>query len=191
LKVLENYRGGATISEWKDYILGTIAGVLTVVQIILSFFLFNSAGMLILWIIGGVFWMLSIVFGWLPIYILRKEGGVPEGKSYIHTTVLVDSGVYGLVRHPQFLGWIFLNIALIFITQNWIIAILGVVSAIIIGSETRNADKSGIEKFGNDYKYYMQSVPRINFLLGIIRHLRRRNKSQLPLPDGRGLKKSL
>ena len=56
------------MSEWNAYILGSIAGILTVAQIILSFFLFNSAGMLILWVIGGIFWGLSIVFGWLPIY---------------------------------------------------------------------------------------------------------------------------
>jgi protein-S-isoprenylcysteine O-methyltransferase Ste14 len=130
--------------------------------------------MVMLWVVGGLLWALSIVFGWMPIYILRKKGGVPVGKSFVHTTVLVDSGIYGIVRHPQFLGWIFLNLALIFIAQNWIIAILGVVSAILMYIETRNADKSGIEKFGEDYKRYMRSVPRMNLLTGVIRFLRRR-----------------
>ena len=31
------------------------------------------------------------------------------------------------------------------------------------------ADQELIEKFGDDYKRYMQEVPRMNFLLGLIR----------------------
>ena len=37
------------------------------------------------------------------------------------------------------------------------------------------ADKGLIEKFGDDYKHYMQKVPRMNFSLGLIRLLRRRS----------------
>ena len=38
------------------------------------------------------------------------------------------------------------------------------------------ADKDAIEKFGDDYKQYMQKVPRANFLLGIIRLIKRNRK---------------
>jgi len=31
-------------------------------------------------------------------------------------------------------------------------------------------------KFGDDYKRYMQKVPRMNFMLGIIRLLRRKKE---------------
>jgi protein-S-isoprenylcysteine O-methyltransferase Ste14 len=33
------------------------------------------------------------------------------------------------------------------------------------------ADEDAIQKFGDDYKAYMEKVPRANFLLGIIRRL--------------------
>ena len=121
-----------------------------------------------------ILWTLSAVFGWMPIYTLRKHGGVPEGKSYIHTTILVDSGIYGIVRHPQYLAGILINLAFILIAQNWVILILGIVSAVLFYIDTRNADRSCIEKFGDGYKRYIQSVPQINFLIGIIRILRRR-----------------
>lgn len=151
---------------------------MTVAQIILSFFFFNSTGLVTLQVVGGILWALSIVFGCLPIYFLQKEGGIPEGKSHINTTKLVDSGLYGIVRHPQYLAGIFFNLALIFIAQNWIIVIIGIISAILFYIDTHNADKDCIEKFGDDYECYMESVPRINLLMGIIRLQRRRKKEK-------------
>jgi len=35
-------------------------------------------------------------------------------------------------------------------------------------------DKHEIEKFGDDYRRYMERVPRTNFVLGIIRLVRHR-----------------
>ena len=39
------------------------------------------------------------------------------------------------------------------------------------------ADQELIEKFDDDYKRYMQKVPRINFLVGLIRLVGRRNRA--------------
>ena len=36
-----------------------------------------------------------------------------------------------------------------------------------------------IEKFGDDYKRYMQKVPRMNLLLGVIRLLRRKREDKV------------
>jgi protein-S-isoprenylcysteine O-methyltransferase Ste14 len=33
-----------------------------------------------------------------------------------------------------------------------------------------------MEKFGEEYRHYMEKVPRVNFLLGIIRALRRKER---------------
>jgi hypothetical protein len=87
---------------------------------------------------------------------------VPKGKSYIQTTVLVDSGVYAVVRHPQYLAGILLSLALILITQHRFIAILGVVAMVLNYLIARKANQELIEKFGDDYKRYMQKVPRIS-----------------------------
>jgi protein-S-isoprenylcysteine O-methyltransferase Ste14 len=38
---------------------------------------------------------------------------------------------------------------------------------------TKAADQELIEKFGPAYEQYMQQVPRLNLLLGIVRKLRR------------------
>jgi len=61
---------------------------------------------------------------------------------------------------------------LILISQSWIIAAMGVVVISLSYVDILMADKYEIEKFGDDYKRYMERVPRINFLLGIIRWAR-------------------
>jgi protein-S-isoprenylcysteine O-methyltransferase Ste14 len=163
------------MEQWKRFIwpvIWTAWSILIVLQIILSVVLYSQAGLHILRHAGGITLAVSAVFGWLPIFAFRKKGGVSKGRSYIQTTVLVDSGIYGVVRHPQFLAGILLNLALILITQHWFITILGAASMVLIYVNALKADQELIGKFGDEYGHYMQRVPRVNFLLGLIRLLR-------------------
>lgn len=123
--------------------------------------------------------------GWavLPVALLffvsiviyfRKEGESGEGKSLMDTTVLVDSGTYAIVRHPQLLGGMLLIVASILISQHWLSAMIGVPPIVWGYSAAAKAEQGLLVKFGDDYKRYMQKVPRMNFLLGILRLLRRK-----------------
>jgi protein-S-isoprenylcysteine O-methyltransferase Ste14 len=168
------------MKQWRRYVWPFVWGawsVLIVLQIILSFFLYNQAGLPVLKHIGWITLAVSAVFGWLPILVFRKKGGVPKGKSYIQTTVLVDSGIYAFVRHPQYLAGALINLALMLITQHWFIAMIGVVAMVLNYFIALKADQELIEKFDDDYKRYMQKVPRINFLVGLIRLVGRRNRA--------------
>ncbi len=161
---------------WKDYILSSIYTVLIIFQLILFFFFYyNHLGLDVLAYIGWFIWILSIIFGFVPMYTFRKKGGVAKGKTYIHTTKLVDTGIYSIVRHPQYLAGILLNIALILLTQHWLSLIAGVIAVPIMYYDTLKADSGLIEKFGEDYKKYMERVPRLNFMLGIVKRARRQN----------------
>jgi protein-S-isoprenylcysteine O-methyltransferase Ste14 len=150
---------------------------LTVSQVILSLFLHNrphlsvirNAGWIILWIAG--------LFGVIPIFTLRKKGGVAKGRDYTHTTALVDSGIYGVVRHPQYLCFMLINLGLLLIAQHWLTAVMGVVAMVLNYQIMVEADQAGIEKFGEEYRRYMQRVPRMNLLAGVIR-LARHRKSE-------------
>jgi protein-S-isoprenylcysteine O-methyltransferase Ste14 len=147
--------------------------VLIGLQVILSFFLYNQAGLPVLRNIGWSTLAVSAVFGWLPILAFRKKGGVSKGKSYIQTTALVDSGIYAVVRHPQYLSFILLSLALLLLAQHWLITWFGIVAmALVYIGILPDADQDGIKRFGHDYKRYMQRVPRLNFVAGIIRLIR-------------------
>ena len=163
------------MKQWKTYLFASVASVLTVLQITLCFFLYNQAGLEALRYVGWAILAVSGVFGWTPIFILRRKGGVPKGKSYVHTTVLVDTGIYAVVRHPQSgLAWMLLNLALPLIAQHWLIGVIGVASMVPAYLDTRQEDKYLVQKFGDAYERYMQSVPSINLLAGLIRLVRRR-----------------
>jgi protein-S-isoprenylcysteine O-methyltransferase Ste14 len=161
---------------WKPSGTVVIFTVLTVLQYVLGFFVFKLPGVEALHWVGWGIWVLSCVFGFVPIITLRQRGGVPKGKSYVHTTQLVDSGLYAIVRHPQYVAGILLNVALMFLAQQWLIIGMGIVSASLIYRDILPADQEGLEKFGDEYRSYMQRVPRANFVLGIFRLIKVKTK---------------
>ena len=164
--------------SWIDFVPVTAVSILFISQIIVGIYLLSYVSQIqILAYIGAALYVLSgIVFGVLPVIELRRKGGVKQGKSYIHTTKLVDTGIYAIVRHPQYVTFILWAIAGMLLFQHWIVILLGVPIIPLTYIDLLRADKAAIEKFEDDYKAYMKRVPRANFLLGLIRHLRYRTK---------------
>jgi protein-S-isoprenylcysteine O-methyltransferase Ste14 len=120
----------------------------------------------------GLYVFSGLVFGWLPVIEFRKKGRVKNGKSYVHTTQLVDTGIYSIVRHPQYVTFILWAIAGMLLFQHWIVVLLGVPILPFTYIDLIRADKDAIQKFGDNYKNYMKEVPRANFLIGIMRRFR-------------------
>ncbi len=166
--------------SWIDFVPVTFVSILFISQIIVGIYLLSDVSQIeILAYVGvGLYVFAGIVFGWLPVIEFRKKGRVRKGRSYIHTTKLVDTGIYSVVRHPQFVTFILWAIAGMLLFQHWIIIILGIPIIPLTYIDLIRADKASIEKFGDDYKTYMKKVPRANFLLGIIRLLQRRKRER-------------
>ncbi len=165
------------MKDLKKHIISSIAGILTITQWVLLFVL-NIEGIAVIRYVGYIVWGLSLFFGIAPIFILKRKGQVEKKKSYIHTTVIVDTGLYAVVRHPQYLALPLLNLALILCSQHLIIISFGIVSILLMFMDISKADQYNIEKFGDAYRQYMKKVPSTNFLLGIIRLLKRRNEEK-------------
>jgi protein-S-isoprenylcysteine O-methyltransferase Ste14 len=90
------------------------------------------------------------------------------------TTVIVESGTYGIVRHPQFLGVILIAGGSIIISQHWLFGAIGILIIGIVPNWIHEAEENLILKFGDNYKRYMERVPQMNVFLGILRFLQRR-----------------
>ena len=158
----------------NPWLLSSIAGVLTVAQIVLAFFLHRPGSETLEWA-GWICLWTSAIFGMLPIITFRRNGGVSKGKSYIKTTVLVDTGIYAIVRHPQMgAAWMLICIGLMLITRHWSSIALGVPAMVLVYLDLLKADQSCTEKFGDAYRRYMERVPRVNLVAGIVRLLRHR-----------------
>lgn len=151
---------------------------MVVLQIVLSFLLYGPSGFEVVRNIGWVVLWISAIFGWVPIYTLHRKGGVPRGKSYVHTTVLVDTGIYAVVRHPQYAAGMLMSLALILIAQRWLITAIGIAAIALNYMDIIRADEELIRKFGDPYRSYMKAVPRTDFVLGLTRLVQRRRRAR-------------
>jgi protein-S-isoprenylcysteine O-methyltransferase Ste14 len=154
----------------------TLASILFISQIIVGLYLLSevSQNKILAYVGVGLYCFSGLIFGVLPVFEFRKKGHVIKGKSYIHTTTLVDTGIYSIVRHPQYVTYILWALAGMLLFQHWIVICLGIPVIPLMYIDLIHADKDGINKFGDDYKQYMKKVPRANFILGIIRVLIRK-----------------
>ena len=168
------------MSEESQWTASWIATGLTIGQIILMIVL---GGAEIAWLryVGFVLWALAAVFGWLPIYEFKRRGGVAKGDSYIKTTRLVDTGLYSIVRHPQFVAWPLMNVAVALVSQHPLVVIVGAVAFALSLVDFRKVDARNIEKFGDDYREYMGRVPGWNFVVGLSRWGRHKTSSNRPM----------
>jgi protein-S-isoprenylcysteine O-methyltransferase Ste14 len=164
--------------SWMDFVPVTLVTVLFISQIIIGIYLLSEVSQIEVLAYAGVglYAFSGLVFGGLPVFEFRKKGGVKKGESYIHTTQIVDTGIYSIVRHPQYVTFMLWAIAGMLLFQHWIVVLMGVPIFPLTYIDLIKADKDATQRFGDDYRAYMERVPRANFLLGILRYLRQRRK---------------
>ena len=115
------------MSDEPKWIAAWIATGLVIGQVVLVIVL-GTGGIAAFRYLGFALWALAAVFGWLPIYQLKRRGGVARGESYVKTTQLVDTGLYAIVRHPQFVAWPLMSVALALVSQHPIVIVMGAVA---------------------------------------------------------------
>ncbi len=81
------------------------------------------------------------------------------------------------MRHPQFLAGILLNAGIAAVGQHWLLALLGAACIPVWYHSMVWADGEALAKFGDEYRRYMDEVPRANFVWGLIK-LGRRGKGR-------------
>jgi len=142
---------------------------------IFSILFYNSINLAALLYVGWI----TLVFGIIIVLSSsqsRKKSRVPENG--ISKETFVESGLYSFVRHPEFLGHILIIFSLIFIAQHLLNLVIGAVMIVLLYFAMIEEEKRNIEKFGVSYRDYMERVPRINSLTGIIRQMRRRKENK-------------
>jgi protein-S-isoprenylcysteine O-methyltransferase Ste14 len=161
--------------SWKDHVPATFSSIFFISQIVVGIYLLSevSQNEILAYFGVGLYVFSGLVFGVLPVFEFRRSGGVRKGQSYIHTTKLVDTGIYSVVRHPQYVTFMMWAIAGVLLFQHWVVLLFAVPIFLLTYVDLVKADKDAIEKFGVDYVAYMNKVPRANFLIGIVRRVRK------------------
>jgi len=150
--------------ETRDKILMIILGVVFFLNIIaINLFPTISEELVV---VGYTIFGIGAFLYILSVFTLRGRG----------ISNIVDSGIYGVVRHPLYLGAMIMFFSHIFLGQNWIVVISTVVALVCCYLIILSDEEKSLEKFGDDYKRYMEKVPRTNFVVGIIRLLQRRKR---------------
>ena len=144
-----------------------------IVQIISLLFFGNWAGLDIIFLLGLISLGVSAVL-FLSSNVLKKEGGMEEGKGFV-TTKLVDTGIYGLIRHPIYLSLAYLFAGFALISQYPLSLFFGFTMALCCYYFMIEEEELTIKKFGEEYLQYMKNVPRSNLLIGIWRFFRRKD----------------
>ena len=163
----------------QDLLPVTLVTLLFISQIIVGLELLSDVTQIeLVAYVGVALYVVSgIIFGMFPVIEFRRKGRVRPGASYIHTTQLVDTGIYSVVRHPQYVTFILWAIAGMLLFQHWIVVVVGIPIVPLTYIDLIRADRNAVAKFGDDYKRYMQKVPRMNFMVGILRLLKRRKRA--------------
>lgn len=90
-----------------------------------------------------------------------------------------NQGVYGIVRHPMYLGAIFLFIAIALFLPVYVMVGLAFINVLVIIWFIKKEELENRDKFGEAYQRYQAAVPKINFITGLYRWFsRNRTKRQ-------------
>ena len=164
----------------NPHILSQISTALTVLQLVSGVFVFGSGEVRALRLAGFLIWGIAVFLTLWPIYVFSTRGSVPDGENYMQTTALVDRGLYAIVRHPQYLGWIVWSYGLMLRVHLRSDTALGssnpgaslpwVLSTLIIGCVALSEEIHMRRQHGAEYESYSNRAP---FMLPLPRTLSR------------------
>ena len=144
----------------------------------------ETAGYLINAISIGLFFYLSSVLdvpdlvrstryiGWFLLIL----GGLLVALSAItlsrhREAGLIKDGVYGMVRHPMYLGAILMYLSFPLFVPHWLLVVLAAINIAIVYAFILQGETINREKFGDEYERYRANVPKMNILAGILRRI--------------------
>lgn len=90
-------------------------------------------------------------------YLLLKRKGKPS-VNFENTSVLVRSGIYGLIRHPLYLSVFMLGTGVMLKDPKPLQLALGFINMVSVYITARIEEQEMITKFGDEYRTYMKET---------------------------------
>ena len=107
-------------------------------------------------LISWILLILSAVFGLAGYFTLKNRGRAD--RDFENTTVLVKSGVYGMIRHPLYFSLLLLGTGIMMKNLSLPSFAAGVVNLIAVVLTAVTEEKEMITKFGQHYRDYISET---------------------------------
>lgn len=105
----------------------------------------------------------------LPFVHLGRYGESAPGDAYMQTTRVADRGIYGVVRHPQYLGYMLLAVGFALLSPHPLVLGAAAVAVAAFVAQAALEERALLDRFGPAYAAYRARVPRFNVLAGLWR----------------------
>jgi len=125
-------------------------------------------------IAGTVILLLSPFFFVPPFFLLKRHGRPDSGRPFHETNFLVELGIYRVVRHPQYPGYMMLIVGFAARSQHVAAIVLAVVAVAGMHGQAVAEDRFCRSRFGVEFDGYARRVPMYNSPLGICRLVAKR-----------------
>jgi protein-S-isoprenylcysteine O-methyltransferase Ste14 len=156
----------------REHALIYLAALCTLGQIGLALFIDNPAAPLPLAALALMSGLLALVLMFWPLFSRARFTNTPLGTGATYPTAVCDQGPYALVRHPQYLGYMLLNLTFILTNPHWLSILLGATAVLCFTLYARQEEQQLLDQFGPGYETYRQRVPAFNLPLGLLRQFR-------------------
>ncbi|MGY5872790.1 MAG: isoprenylcysteine carboxylmethyltransferase family protein [Candidatus Thorarchaeota archaeon] len=152
-------------------ILTTMVGTLVLIQLLLFFLLFSFQTNI--YILGLGWCMLVPGFALVITSVNHLQKFNNESK--------LSSGIYRVVRHPMYIGWIIISVGMALISQQWFTILYAIIIPVIFIIAMKREEEDNVMKFGDDYNKYKSEVPMLNIVLGFWRNQRMQKNREIDI----------
>ena len=111
--------------------------------------------------------IVSLILIFQGVQLFRQKGEIDQDRhdpslvGIERTTQLVETGVYGYIRHPFYSSLLFLTWGIFFKQITWITLLLGIAATIFLIITAKKEETENITYFGEAYREYMRKLPSL------------------------------
>ena len=144
--------------KYEMFTLLNLGMILIMINILLMTFGQQTPKFYFLIYISLPFWLLSVILWISGLIALKKHGAPMQSTNYMTTSRLVDTGIYSIIRHPQYTAFILFNLGIMLKVQTTLVLLIGIFAIVIMIIGMKEEERKLLRKFGDAYRNYMKKV---------------------------------
>ena len=169
MKVLQHEKDPTTRSQEPEPSLFAWIASMATILLILSTEWLPSRQIKPMMVLGIVLFPVAALFIFTPLFLRSKLQKNLSGSASQPAAAFCQDGFYGLLRHPQYLGYILLGSGFTLLSPHWLTAGLLLVASASFFKQSKKEEMYCTHRYGTAYQEYCQKVPMFNIISGLLR----------------------